>query len=90
MVLVRLSRRVTCPNHASFRLFDSCQKRFLWTNKKADLASHPVVGLELQVRDVVSQLVSWRFKSSKPQRTISGLKETLIKRYVVERTDKAR
>ena len=34
-------------------------------------------------------LVSWCFKPSQPQRIISGLKETFIKRYIVERTNKA-
>ena len=33
--------------------------------------------------------VSWCFKPSHPQRIISGLRETFIKRYIVERTDKA-
>ena len=33
-------------------------------------------------------LVSWCFKSSH-KRIISGLKETFIKGYIVERTDKA-
>ena len=36
-----------------------------------------------------SQLDSWRFKPSQPQRIISGLKETFIKRYIAERTKKA-
>ena len=47
MVFERLSWRVTfkCPSPAS------CQKRFLWTHKKVDLALHPVVGLVLQVGD---------------------------------------
>ena len=31
----------------------------------------------------------WCFKPSKPQRIISGLKETFVKRYIVERTNKA-
>ena len=35
------------------------------------------------------QLVSWCFKPSQPQRIISGLRETFIKRYKVERTYKA-
>ena len=35
------------------------------------------------------ELVSWCFKSSQPQRIISGLKETFITRYIVERTNKA-
>ena len=34
-------------------------------------------------------LVSWCFKPSQPQSIISGLRETLIKRYIVERTNKA-
>ena len=38
----------------------------------------------------VSQLVNWNFKPSQPLGTISGLKETFIKRYyIVERTNKA-
>ena len=35
------------------------------------------------------QLVSWRFEPNQPQRIISGLKETFIRRYIVERTIKA-
>ena len=34
-------------------------------------------------------VVGWCFKPSQPQRIISGLKETFIKRYTVERTNKA-
>ena len=30
---------------------NSCQKRFLWTNKDADLAPHPAIHLVLQVGD---------------------------------------
>ena len=37
----------------------------------------------------VRELVSWCFKSSQPQRITSGLKETFIKRYIVQRTSKA-
>ena len=33
-------------------------------------------------------LVSWYFKPSQPQRIISGLRETFIKRCTVERTNK--
>ena len=50
----------------------------------------------LMTRDVscsqtklVSYLVSWCFKPSQPQRIISGLRETFIKKYIVERTNKA-
>ena len=35
------------------------------------------------------QLVGWCFKPSQLQMSISGLKETFIKRYIVERTNKA-
>ena len=38
---------------------------------------------------LVSCLVSWCFKPGQPQRIILGLKETFIKRYIVERTKKA-
>ena len=34
-------------------------------------------------------IVSWCFKSSQPQRITSGLKETFIKRYIVDWTNKA-
>ena len=34
------------------------------------------------------ELLSWCFNSSQPQRIISGLKETFIKRYIIERTNK--
>ena len=36
----------------------------------------------------IRQLVSWCFKSSQPQRIMSRLRETFIKRYIVERTNK--
>ena len=38
---------------------------------------------------VAGQFVSWCFKPSQPQRIASGLRETFIKRYLVERTNKA-
>ena len=37
----------------------------------------------------IRQLVSWCSKPSQPQRIISGLRETFIKRYIIERTKKA-
>ena len=37
----------------------------------------------------VSLLVSWCFDASRPLEIISGLKETLIRRSIVERTNKA-
>ena len=39
------------PKPCKFPSLDSCQKRFLWTHKEADLALHPVVGLVLQAGD---------------------------------------
>ena len=38
---------------------------------------------------VATMMVSWCFKPSQPQRIISGLRETFIKRFIVERTNKA-
>ena len=37
----------------------------------------------------MGELVSGCFKPSQPQRIISGLKETFIRRHIVERTNKA-
>ena len=37
----------------------------------------------------VSYLVNWCFEPSQPLGIISGLKETFIKRHIVERTNKA-
>ena len=37
----------------------------------------------------MNKLVSWCFKPSQPQRIVSGLREIFIKRYIVERTNKA-
>ena len=37
----------------------------------------------------VNQSVNWCFKPSQSPGIISGLKETLIRRYIVERTNKA-
>ena len=39
------------PEPSKFPSLDSCQKRFMWTHKAANLAPHPVVGLVLQVGD---------------------------------------
>ena len=40
-------------------------------------------------KDIFLGLVSWCFKPSQLQRIISGLRETFIKIYIVERTNKA-
>ena len=44
---------------------------------------------ELIRNGAVSWLVSWCFKPSQLQRITSGLRETFIKRYIVERTSMA-
>ena len=41
------------------------------------------------VSQSVSESVSWCFKPSQSQRIISGLKKIFIKRYILERTNKA-
>ena len=53
MVLERLSSIMMwdIPEPCELPSLDSCQKRFLWTRKEADLVPHPVVGLALQVGD---------------------------------------
>ena len=45
--------------------------------------------ISLKSRRRICQLVSWCFKSSQPQRIIPELRETFMKRYIVERTNKA-
>ena len=50
MVLERLSWRVPCPNHASFRLSTVARGgSILWTHKDVDLAPNLVVDLVLPV-----------------------------------------
>ena len=69
MILERLSWRVTSkifrdmPEAWNFSSLDSCQKRFLWTHKEADLASRPVVDLVLQVGDTEKFPQALGFKS---------------------------
>ena len=48
MVLERVS---DMPEPCKFLSFDSCQERFLWTQREVDLALNPVNGLVLQVED---------------------------------------
>ena len=40
------------PESCKFPSLDSCQKRFLWTHKRTDLARHSVVGPVLQIGNV--------------------------------------
>ena len=53
--------------------------KFYGPSEKEVTTALPIAGL----------LVSWCFEPSQPQRIISGLKETFIKRYIVERTNNA-
>ena len=41
------------PEPRKFPSLDSCQKKFLWTHKEADVAPHPVVGLALRLGDML-------------------------------------
>ena len=45
--------------------------------------------MQVGQRNEVGQLVGWYFKPSQPQRIMSGLRETFIKKYIVQRTNKA-
>ena len=54
------------PEPCTFLSLDSCQKRFLWTHKEADLAPHPVVGLVLQVGDTEEVSSCLGFESLDP------------------------
>ena len=58
----------------------------------------PLTALNHQQRGILTsassvlhrwELLSWRFEPNQPQSIISGLRETFIKKYVVERTSKA-
>ena len=64
---------VACDMPEPFKLpsLDSCQKRFLWTNKEVDLASHPVVGLVLQEEDVKKFPQALSFESLDPFFSVS-------------------
>ena len=54
------------PEPCKFPSLDSCQKRFPWTHKEADLAPHPAVGLVLQVGDAEKSPQIFGFKSLDP------------------------
>ena len=54
------------PELCKFLSLDSCQKRFLWTDKEVDLAPHPVVGLVLQEEDAEKFPQALGFKSLDP------------------------
>ena len=57
----------------------------VWTTAPGHLRTKDT----FEIRRRVSKVVGWCFKSSQPQRVTSGLMETVIKRYIVERTNKA-
>ena len=46
--------------------------------------------LALRKNVLVGKIVNWCFEPSQPLGSISGLKETFIKRYIVERTNEER
>ena len=52
------------------------------------LAELRVHGKETHWTVKLVKLVSWCFKLSQPQKIISRLKETFIKKYIVERTNR--
>ena len=54
------------PKPRKFLSLDSCQKRFLWTNKGVDLARHPVIGLVLQVGGAEKFPQAFDFESLNP------------------------
>ena len=49
-----------------FPSLDSCQKKFLWTQKEVDLVPHPVIGLVFQVGDAENFPQALGFKSLDP------------------------
>ena len=53
----RVSWRVTCPNHASFRLLEVAGGGSCEPTRRVDLAPHPVAGLVLQEGD--AENFSW-------------------------------
>ena len=54
------------PEPCKFLSLDSCQKRFLWTNKKYDLGPHPVVGLVFHAGDAEKSVQALGFESLDP------------------------
>ena len=77
----------------SYAWNEAAEKREGWANmaifwpspvQKGEPSPMPELG-----RNFGRKLVSWCFKPSQPQMTISGPKETFIKSYIAERTNKA-
>ena len=58
---------------------------------KVEISSRAVTTLcwPRDLSTMLVMLVSWFSKPSQPQRIISGLRETFVKRYIVEGTNKA-
>ena len=54
------------PQPSKFLSLDSCQRRFLWAHKEADLALSPVAGFLLQVEDAKKFPWAVGFKSPDP------------------------
>ena len=78
---LRMKQNVCCVKRSMLQIFFSCCNLHDMTDSIIEI---PKVGVQLP-----EWLVSWRFDPSQPQRIISGLKETFVKRYIFERTKKA-
>ena len=59
------------PKPCKFQFLNSSQKRLLWTYKKINHVSHPVVGLVLQVGDAKKFPLALGFESLDPVFTVS-------------------
>ena len=59
------------PEPCKFSSLNSCQKRFLWTHKKVDLAQHPVICLVLQAGDTEKFPHALGFKGLDPSFRVS-------------------
>ena len=75
-------------SHLVFQFTLSMDASFSAEKKKPRILTTPFMSMSWI--SSIKLLVSWCFKPSKLQRIISGLRETFIKRYVVERTNKAK
>ena len=75
----------TAPKRVTVTFANNTAKCFVYCLRR-HVCKRALIG---QANLSVRGLVSWCFKLSQPQRIISGLRETFIKRYIIERTNKA-
>ena len=59
------------PKPCKFPSLESCQKRFMWIHKKADLVPQPIVGFVLRVGDVEKILQALGSESLDPFFSVS-------------------